>query len=285
MRRTIALVAVAAAALSTASCSKKLKLRLRLEKGKSYGVQTTVDQKIDQDMMGQKQSMTQVMSMGNTYKVTDVDGEGNASVDVTYTSVRYKQSGPMGLIDYDSKKPSGAVHPVARGFAGLVGQGFSMELPPDGHARKITGVDKMLDSMAKGLGLPEGPVRQQLKDGMKEQFGETAHQETMKKTFAVYPGDPVEVGDSWTTKVALTKGYPMVAENTYTLKARSGGVATVAVKSKVSPNKDAGPTKMGPMSMKLQLSGTEEGTMEIDEATGWIVGASIRQDIGGKIEI
>jgi len=283
MRRAIALVAVAAAALSTASCAKKVKLRLRLQKGNSYGILMNMDQNIEQEMLGQKQSMKQTIGMGYTFKVTDVDGVGNASVEVTHKSVRFKQAGPMGVIEYDSTKPAGEVHMAARGFAGLVGQGFSMKITPEGRVLEIAGVDKMLDHIVKGLGLPAGPIRQQLKDGMKEQFGEAALKEMMETTFAIYPADPVEVGDSWTSKLVLTKRLPMVVETTYTLKGRSGGVASVALKSKVSVNKDAGPTKAVPISMKYALTGTQGGTMEIDEATGWTVRASIEQDIGGKI--
>ena len=285
MRRTIAFVAVVAAALSTASCSKKLKLRLRLQKGKSYSILMTMDQKIEQEILGQKQSMKQVIGMGYTFNVKDVDAEGNASVEVTYTSVRFKQTGPMGVIEYDSTKPAGTVHMAARGFAGLVGQGFSMKITPEGSVLEIAGVDKMLDNMVKTMGLPESPMGQQLKDGMKEQFGEAALKEMMETTFATYPADPVDVGDSWTKKIVLTKGVPMVVETTYTLKSRSGGVASVDVTSKVSANKDAGPTKMGPISMKYALEGTQGGTMEVDEATGWTIRANIDQDFGGKIEM
>ena len=285
MRRAIALVAVAAAALSSASCSKKVKLRLRLEKGKSYGMLMTMDQKIGQEVLGQKQSVKQVIGMGYTFEVTDVDGKGNASVEVSHTSVRFEQIGPAGVIKYDSKKPSGTVHLAARGYAGLVGQGFSMKISPEGRVLEIAGVDKMLDHIVKGLGLPEGPMRQQLKDGIKEQFGEAAIKEMMETTFAIYPADPVAVGDSWTGKVVLTKQLPMVVETTYTLKSRSGGVASVDVKSKISANKSAGPSKIGSISMKYGLTGTQDGTMEIDEATGWTTSASIEQDFGGKVEM
>jgi len=284
MLLTAVFLAVAGTAFGQAA-DEKIVLRLRLKEGESYRQRMTTDQKISQTIQGQQLDMAQKMGMEFTYDVLKVNADGTARVKVTYTGVLFEQDGPMGKIRYDSANPPETVHPLAQGFAALVGQGFSMEFTPEGKVTNVEGVDAMLKHMLANMDLPDEATKADLEKKLTEQFGDQAMKEMMENMMATYPDGPVGLEDSWSKKIVVSKGFGMIMENTWTLKARRDGKALVSVTSKVSPNPDAAAIAVGPMKIGYDLSGKQEGTIEIDEATGWTLRQELTQDLSGKVRM
>ena len=264
---------------------EKVLLRLRMEKGKSYKVQMTADQKITQKIEGREQKTSQTIGMLLKYDVQDVAADGTASINITYDAVTFKQKGPMGLIEYDSANPPKMPHPMTAGFAALVGQGFSVKMSNMGEVKEVTGIEAMIDKMVAASPVPDGAAKDAMKKLLEEQFGADALKEMMPTATTTYPKQAMGVGGAWAQTLKVTKGFPMIIENVYKLIARKDGVATIAVTSKVSPNPDAGPIDMGAAKMTYTFSGTQDGTQKIDEATGWPTEMIMRQDFSGEMKI
>jgi len=263
----------------------KTKLELRLRAGDTYKMRMTIDQKISQTIGGRTIDMNQTMGMGFACAVQQVDGQGNATLKVTYDSIVFKQDGPIGKTEYDSAKPPATVPAAAKGLAALLGQGFTITVTPAGHVTKVEGVEAVVERMLKQLDLPEGPSKVALQKKFKSEFGDQAMKGMMEQMMAIYPDKPVAVGDSWQQKVVASGGFPIILRNTWTLKSRKGGVALLEVKSKIESNPDAKPMDMGVMSIKYQLSGDQEGTTELDEATGWTLRGKLVQKLAGKLQL
>lgn len=260
---------------------EKIQLRLNLEEGKSYKARMVTDQQIT--VAGQKQP--QSIGFGFTHHVKEVRDDGTAVVQITYDSVQFKQQGPTGSIEYDSANPPANLPAMAKGFAALVGQGFTMEVTPTGKVTKIEGAGEMISNMLKQMDMPMPSARATLEEKMKEQFGDDALREMMEQMTAIYPGEPVGIGGSWTKRMVVSKGFPIIMDNTWTLKSRQDGVAVVDVQSKVAPNPSAGPMDMGMVKIGHQLSGTQSGTLELDEATGWTLRSTLQQKLAGKMTV
>jgi hypothetical protein len=242
-----------------------------------------VDQRIDQEMQGQKMSMTQQMGVGYTFAVESIEADGSAWLKTTYDWVMMKQDTPMGKREYDSANPPEEIPLMAKGSAALVGNSVSMLLDPKGTVREVKGLDALLQTMLKGIDIPPGPAFEGIEKQLKDQFGDDALKEMMRNMMAHYPDEPVRVGDSWDQKVVIAKGFPVIIETTYTLRDRKDGVTTVDNESTLRPNPDASPTEMGPTRMRYDLSGTQKGFMRIDEATGMTLGAEITQTFEGQV--
>ena len=74
----------------------------------------------------------------------------------------------------------------------------------------------------------------------------------------------------------------MAIDNTWTLEKRQGGVATIAVRSKIRADPNAPPIENAGMSMTVELSGEQTGSLEVDEATGWTLHGQVKQNISGE---
>ena len=188
---------------------------------------------------------TQTLGFGYNFRVDEVDDDEIASVTVTFDSVLFKQDSPAGKIEYDSSNPPPVVSPTAAGFAALVGQNFSMKISPNGQVSGVVGVEAMLKNMIENLDLPGGPEKDALEKSMTQQFGDQAITETMENLTAIYPDKRVAVGDSWTKRVVISNVFPMILDNTFTLRAIRDGVAFIDFLSTMEPNPSATPIEVG----------------------------------------
>ena len=259
-----------------------VRLELKLEKGKTYYQKTMMDQKITQTIMDQQQTIEQSIGNGLKLDVLEVDGQGNMRIQYTYLWSRFKSTNPMLQQDYDSSR-KGPVPSGAEGFAALIGQGYLMEMSPAGKVLKIEGVKELRAAVLQKLpaGAEAAPTMQVLNSFLDER----SIKEMTEASMAIYPGKPVETGDSWEEKAALSVGFPMLAESKWTLRERAGGLATIAEVSSVQSNPDAPPIDAGGMKMKADLTGTQEGVLLVDEKTGLITSNKARQSIKGALKL
>jgi len=285
-RMALLILMVMAAILPTlaATVQEKIDLSLNLQPGQSYTLEMMVDQTIDQHMveMNQKMKITQSIGMTMRYDVLDrPSAAGVAWVTVTYERVRFKQSGLMGEMDYDSANPPAEVPMMARGFAGLVGQSLQMEFGKDGKVESIEGIDAMKAAMVEALDLPEGQMKDGLVAMMDTQFNEDMVKQMASASAGMYPGKPVGQGDTWQNTQAVGGMTPMQIDSEYTLNQWDANTATIGVAGKIGPNPDAQPVAMNGMEIDAEFNGKMVGVAVLDRATGWLRSSSITQDMTG----
>lgn len=261
----------------------RIELKFRFEEGKSYKLQVTMEMEIVQWIEGEEQETTQTIGIGETLHVKEVDADGTATIELTFGPMSIKMKGPMGTIEYNSEDPPDEVALPAKAFAAMLGQGFTLKMTPTGRVTDIQGVDKMFEAIFEAIDIPEGPMMDSVVEGLKQQFGDEALKEMMEKMTAVFPDKPVAIGDSWSLKATLATGFPVIMENTWTLTDRKDGVATINVESTFKPNPEGEPMKIGPMTMRFRLKGSQKGTFKLDEATGWFIEGELTQKMAGEV--
>lgn len=267
-----------------AAQEQKLDLRLRLKKGETYRLDVAIEQRIDQTVGAAQQVTEQTLAFTYSLAVEEVDAAGNMTVATKYESIRFRQKGPAGQVEYDSANAPKQVPPAARAFAALAGLGFKMTLSPAAQVTAVQGLDAMLAEMVRKLDLPDPATRATVQKVLVEQFGEEKLKQDVQTMFAPYPERPVAVGDSWERDVTVTKGFPATIRGTYTLKGRNGGVAEIALAASVATGgENAGAVELGTGKMTYDLKGEQSGTIKVDEATGWTRALSTEQVLTGNI--
>jgi len=255
--------------LSSCNPEKTVDLKLNFKTGDKYLYTTQADQTIGY----QGFSMNQKIIMEMIYSC-NADSAGIKAIEATYSRIFMSATSPMGETEYDSKA-SGRDTAGMNMMDNLIGKSFVMNITPDGQIVKVSGLDDIIAS----FNMDNNPAAQQ---SMKKQLSDTAIRMMMQSSFDMYPGHKVKVGDTWNKKQQTAiSDININMENTYTLKSVEKDKAILSVASdlnlpKTEMSTDAAQTQM-------ELSGRQEGTIELDIATGQVISSKIVSDIKGKM--
>lgn len=242
-------------------------LKLNFKPGDKYLYATQINQNIN--TMGT--TMQQLIGMDMIYEVTASEGN-HKKLSITYDHVQMKTTTPMGGMEYDSRdktKGDGML-----GFMdSLIGKSFSITIAPDGNIVKVENLGNLMTSL---------PGEPGVKEQLQKQFSDTAIRQMMQNSFDMYPGKPVKVGESWTKKSTMgVSSFSINMQNTYTLKAVNDGKAVVSVSSIMTL--PATEMSQAGVPIKMEMNGKQEGTMDVDIASGQILSGKTHQTINGKI--
>lgn len=267
----------------------RIELKLRLEEGKSYNIMVVTDQQIITGFEGQTQEANQVVGMGYTFDVIDVEPNGDATVKVNFHTIFMEHKGSDGDFEYDSNNPPEKVHPAAEILSALIDLSFEIKMSPDGSVSEIKGTEEMVNKICSKLDNLKGAedsVEAQMIEDLKKNFGEGAMKESMENIVGGwYPDRQVGLEESWSGEISITKGMPMTMTYDNTLKFRHDGVAIIKTHTEIDMNPNAEPMKMGPMTMQYELKGVMDGYLWLDEETGWIRSSEMTQEITGIIRM
>lgn len=252
------------------SDSSSADLKLNFKPGDKYLYTTKVNQMIN--TMGMT-GMEQVITMEMIYEVMASEGE-NKKLSITYDHIQMKNTTPMGTTDYDSRgaKKGDGMFSI---MDSLIGKSFNLIIAPDGNIVKVENLGNLMSSITGDAAA---------KAELQKQFSDTAIKQMMQNSFDIYPGKPVKVGETWTKNSSMgVSGFSINMDNTYTLKSITDGKATVSVSSVMKlPVTEM---NQGGMQMKMEMTGKQEGNMEVDITSGQILSGKTHQTINGKINV
>ncbi len=258
-------------------------LRLHLKQGDVYKVTTVTNQHISQEIMGQKMTLDQKMTMEYRWEVTQVAENGNTTVKVTYTRVAMEQDQGGQKRSFDTA--SGQEPPdFFKGLDLLVGKSFSMEFTPKGEVVKIDGLDEMFRQVAEGVGFGDKESTDAFYKALTDSFGEDAITEQFKTAFGDYPDTPLKVGSTWTTDSQLKVTFPLDVHATYTVKSWQDSQAVIAMEATLKSDATKRETGQNPLfDVIYDLSGTQQGTLTVDVGTGLLRESQVTQHVEGKV--
>ncbi|TKJ36460.1 MAG: hypothetical protein CEE38_11640 [Planctomycetes bacterium B3_Pla] len=309
------------AAVSDAARSSDLKLRL--QPGRKHRLRIIREDKVSLTTMGQRQDIHNISTVDLEFDVEQVDANGVARIRVTYLALREKGGSAAGQMEYDSTKPdTGAANPFAPTYSAMMGKSFVMKVTPYGKMLELQGIDEMYLRMAEKIvededesirkraieRAAEGAEKRAERyiEMLNQKYGsrkkrEEAVSDLIKKNpfFAAekirgtvgnvimsFPGGPVETGDSWQGGAVLPAAAPVDIDLTYTLKEKKQGVALIDINSKIdlvdepasNPDSPLGPTK-------ASLTGSYEGSLQIDSKTGWMIHKKATMRCSGQMKM
>jgi len=256
----------------------QIDLKYDLKQGQTFKILTVLDQKIEQEMMGQSIETVQKITFGTDYKVISTNPE-YYDVKCTYYRVGYFVSATGMEISYDSETDTETTNPATAPFAAMLNKSFSMHLTPSGQVLKVKGVDQLLDDIVNSVELPEDK-KTQLKTQLSSQFGEKSQMKSQEQVFKFFPETGrASKGDQWTYNTTLAS-YDIDMVNSYTLKSYDPSKAEIEVMSEMLPGSF---TQMSNgMEVEMTLGGKQLGTFFVDRDSGMIRQGVINQDLKGE---
>lgn len=269
-----------------AACSKPVELRFRPQAGTTRTVDITIDQQVTTKMGQMSQTDDSDQRISFKYDITEVAPDGTVTMTMEYD--------PLSVIPMQAMQG-----PMGEMFGSLGTAQFTFKLTAMGEVLETQGVTEFRQKLSDGLKetfakeMADVPPEQaavlqamgglsQIESMMDELLDSMLSEEQMKKQMAamtaLYPQEPVKVGSTWSKEIETAMPYPMKTLNTYTVTSRGEGLMNVKVESTVSPASGGG-------LFDADMTGTQSGTIQIEEATGWVKASTVEQDLSGKMSM
>jgi hypothetical protein len=246
-------------------------LSFKFPPGSVYAYLMDSHQTIEQEVMGKASTITQSMQMLSTYHVEKADGN-KRKLTVVYDRFYIKSSSSGSEMEYDSADSSKQPKELSQ-IADIVNHPFSLLVSEKGEILSVN------PSAAAGRNADSGR-----RDAAAETpLNDSTIRRMMEQSLNIYPSTPVKVGDSWERKYTTNMGFmDMAVTSTYRLVSVSNDVAHIEIVATIKSIPSSNPQMKG---MDIEMTGTQDGTMDIDVKSGLIQESKFTQNVIGKMKI
>lgn len=254
---------------SCKTTSEAVNLKLQMPKGSQYEYTTAADMNMTQSFQGQEMKMTNKMTF--VYLFDIISDSANWKT-ITSTIQRMKiEMNAMGqnmVVDTDNTSDtSEAMNMMNKMFAGIKGKQFSFTINDKGEVGAVNGMREIVESMVPA----DMPNREQALQQMSGSINEESFRQNIQQSFAVFPKNPVKVGESWNDTTTMTnQGMVMKSANNYTLESVENGNAVIKVNSVLSSDQ----SKIN--GMDVTVKGSNNGKYTYDMASGMVLDGNLK---------
>jgi len=263
--------------------AQKVLLRLNLNEGDTYSYVNAVDQTITQDIMGMNQVIKQEITFHYDATVEEKTEEGY-KIKYTYTRAIFKMDGGamMGVTEYDSENEDQEIAPMARGYAGLVGQSFTATMNSKGEIGEVKGVSAMLDHMMDQFGDMPDAEKANIRTSMEAQFGDEGIKSTIQAASPSFPEKKMKVGKPWESVDVLQSGFKMNKTSTFVITSANDSEVAIDVDAALVSDPESSMETNG-MSLNYDVTGDGTGNQVLDRASGMVKSMTLEQNMSGEV--
>ncbi len=246
---------------------QKALLRLSLEKGKTYYSEMKVDQSIDiTSEQGAPVSVKQSMTFGYSMVVAEENTEEQV-IRTSYEKIKFRAINA----EYDSENAAVSTPALASVFRQLLGKSFTLKINKQGRITSVEGIDGIVSALLKES--PADPGLQQL---LKSTFTDQKFLDDFSKSFSIFADHPVKPGDSWTKTISSALFGSTENKLNYTLQKLTPSTAGIVISNEIKVALEVKQTK-------TQLSGTGNGTIEVDRKSGFPLASTLISRMSGTL--
>ena len=268
-KTTILFLAVIVYITSCKTTSEVVDLKLQMPKGSQYEYTTAVDMNMTQNVQGQEIKMKNKMTFVYLFDIIS-DSANWKTVTSTIQQMKMEMDamGQNMSIDTDNMSDtSGPMGMMNKMFGGIKGKQFSFTINDKGEVGKVTGMRELVESMVPA----DMPNREQALQQMSGSINEESFRQNIQQTFAVFPKQPVKIGESWTDTTTMSnQGMMTKSVNNYTLESVNDGKAVIKVTSALSS------AQAQINGMDMTLNGSNNGKYTYDMSTGMVLSGDLK---------
>lgn len=250
-----------------------------LEKGGVYPQNQVVTSEQDQVINGMPQEMTTIITTTSDYLVTDIKN-GIYHIDVVVKSMSNETKSSMGSEVMSSDGP--ASNPMNVMFKNMIKDPIKITMDKYG---KILSFDNsaQLEGLTEGMEMPELQLLQ-IEAAMKGEIDAAKQTTSYEQLTAILPKKPVKEGESWTQKTTINSIATFDTTSTYTLKSVTDDAYIITATANIK-TPEGSTTDFSGFKAAYNLAGPSTATYTINRATGWIINATMEQNLDGDITV
>lgn len=265
-----------------ACCTNKNKkvLQLNLKKGETYYQTTNTDMTIIQKFNQQQIKVSTGIFAIAAFKVIDANNTVY-NLEVTYKKMSISLNLPNGTIEFSSYKNSNA--DIYNFMNALIDKPFYIKLTKKGKIIEVNGIDSLINSLTDILKNLDENKKEQVLKNIRNSFGEDAIKASFERITAIFPDDPVKVGDTWKNSIQLKSIAELQYDNNFELKEANKDYYLIACQSINKTINDVETVHQNGMNLRYNLTGNQSSEIKIDPQTGWIKSEIISEHLSGKV--
>lgn len=280
MKKLLTLALILSATLCVQA--KKYKLALNLEVGKEYIQKSNAKMTITQNFNGMPIEIGMNIKGDYVFKVIGAEND-QYDMEVKYRTVEMEMESAQGKSSFSSNKAS-EQDIMSTMLSRMIDKPFKMIMGKNGKVIEIKGIDNLFGGMFEGFDITQ-QQKDQILAQLKQSYGAKAFKGSFEQITAIYPEGKVKLGKKWTTETNIEAGMSVHVTTNFELKAANTEYFLLHGEGDLSSNPNSPFVKQNGMDMKILLDGNLTSDIKIDRKTGWIIDATIVQNLSGNTEL
>lgn len=245
----------------------------KLEKGKTYPLLTV--QHDEQSLTapnGETQSGKSEATDEMSFTVNDFK-EGIYDITINLISKKSSQTANGKSIVVDTKAAAPKEEQLKMMWnvnKALVGNKLQMKMKANGDVLSITGFEPIYAKVAASAGsaIKKSEEKKAFANSFKNSFNESVIKEQFMKNLKLIPAKGAKIGESWTETENASGDGKVKLTTKYTLKSAGNGIVEIGVSGGIPKKSDKQTQEQ--MSRTISSELTQNGTITLDQNTGWI---------------
>jgi len=256
----------------------------KFENGQQYYMKHIMQRKVESKSGRSKGLMVeQSFSFGYKVLVKEVGEDGGAWLECRYDWVSIRQKDVEKEVSYDSVKTDDSISPLLWGHRALLGEVFQVKVSKLGKVEQVKGFVEVHQLVKEKV--EDNPGKKMMVRQIQGQFNDIVMRELLTNLMDIYTDKKVKKGSSWVKNFETSYDAQLVFNNKYKLNNVTDGIAAIELKSKIKTKFGAKPIVRGSMTLKTKSSGSQMGTIKINESTGEIISSDINKKMTAITEI
>lgn len=266
--------------------AQKQNLSFNLQKGNTYYQTLTSLSVINQTLGSQIMEIKVNMTCRVSYKVNEINNN-QYNLDVKYESLSMKMFLPNNMtMEFSSENKEETSDQMSAIFSkvmkALTQTPFQMELTKKGKIISIKNIDAIFEKMFSSFPSMSPEQKAQIKSQIGQSFGPDQFKSNFEMMMAIYPEQPVAIGEKWKTESISNALMSLKASSEFQLINQEGELNTIKGKSQiVVVDKNAFVNTNG-IEMRFDMTGEQVTELKVNKRTGWVEAGKLTQSLKGK---
>ncbi len=264
---------------SVAASAEKVDLAFKLEKGQQYSMTTTSKGTIIQEMHGMEINMEVIIGGTMSFFVKYIK-DADYIMDAQFDELNISMIFPQGEMSFSSEKDDPEDF-FSKTLTALTQTPFEVTMDRKGQVINTQNIEELLETAVEANEEISDAQKEQIKSQIKSAYGEEGLKGSIEMATAIYPETPINKGDSWIIETNLESGFSALIKTEYKFVELTPTYALIKGTAAISTDQEVAVMSSG-IPMNYDLTGTMTSDIKVDPKTGWVIDATIRQEIEGN---
>ncbi len=270
-------------AFTTLGFSQSHELALNLKNGETYEQLVSSQMQILQEISGQKIDIDMNIDGLMAYKVVGEDKD-SYTLEVIYKSMGMKMVMQQ-MTMYFNSSDEGKEDQFSKMLKAITNKPFEVVMAKNGKVKQVNNLEAIFNSSISQFDEMPAAQLEQMKSQLSQSYGTDAFKGNIEMVTAIFPDKKVKVGESWKVNTQLKSGFEAGINTTYTLVEKNKDFYTISGEATIATKDTEEMTQMNGMPMRFDMDGKMLSKIKVDSETGWIIEATIDQNIAGDAHI